>query len=117
MALKQEHALLIGLAVAGAVVGIYQISMPSVASVRASRAGNKHIDSARKGATITSASLVAVVGLLAQSPDVFVIGGIAVIAMDFTHRVANATDHQSGKIPSTAQAAGTSQPASSAPGS
>jgi hypothetical protein len=113
MALKQEHALLIGLAAAGAVLGIFQISMPPVAGARASAANNTHLDATRKWATVTSVSLVTLIGLLTQDPAVFVIGGSTAIALDFSHRVANATDHQSGKLPSSSQAAGTSsgQPA------
>jgi hypothetical protein len=105
MALKQEHALLIGVAVAGVVYGIFQISLPPVASVRASAPNNKHLDSARKGATITSVALVTLLGLLAADPAVFVIGGVATIMLDSTHRVANATDNQTGKLPPAAPAA------------
>jgi xanthine dehydrogenase iron-sulfur cluster and FAD-binding subunit A len=110
MALKQEHALLIGLATAAAVYGVFQIHLPPVASVRASQANNKHVDTSRKSATITSAALVAIIGLLAHDPTVFVIGGVTTIALDTTHRVANATDSQSGQVPNAAQAAGTAGP-------
>jgi hypothetical protein len=117
MALKQEHALLIGLATAGAVVGIFQIALPTVAAVRSSAANNNHLDSTRKWATITSVSLVSLIGLLTQDPTVFVIGGVTAVALDFNHRAANATDHQSGKIPGPSAGSGTAQPAVAAPGS
>jgi hypothetical protein len=114
MALKQEHALLIGLATAGAVVGIFQISVPTVASVRASGPNNKHLSSTRKWATITSVSLVTLLGLLTGDPAVFVIGGATTVALDASHRVANVTDNQSGQIAgSPAQAAAQAPPASS----
>lgn len=99
MALKQEHALLIGLAVGAAVLGIFQTHLPAVASARASASNNQHLDAARRSATIESAGLVTALGLLSQDPAVFVIGGLVTILMDVTHRVANATDHQSGKLP------------------
>lgn len=99
MALKQEHALLIGLAAAGGVWAIFQTHLPPVASVRASAPNNQHLDTTRKIATAESAVLVTILGLLSQDPAVFVIGGVATIAMDLSHRTANVTDHQSGKIP------------------
>jgi hypothetical protein len=117
MALKQEHALLIGLAGAAAVFGIFQVHMPPVASVRASAAGNQHIDASRKSATIESAILITLLGLLSQDPAVFVIGGVTTVALDATHRVANATDHQSGKVPTATAAAGTAAAPTTAPGS
>lgn len=103
MALKQEHALLVGVATAGVVFGIYQLNMPTVAGARASKPGNIHLESARQGSTITAASLVVLLGLLSADPTVFVIGGVSVLALDASHRVANATDNGTGKIPAPGQ--------------
>jgi len=103
--LKQEDALLTGLAVAAVVGGIYAVSMPTVAASRASAAGNQHIEATRKSTTWTASIVVVGASLLAKDPTVFVIGGVVVIALDFAHRVANATDRQSGKIANSDNAA------------
>lgn len=98
MALKQEDALLTGLGVAAVVLGITAVHMPTVAAARASAPGNKHMDGARKSNVWIAAGVVVLASLLAKDPTVFVIGGTVVIAVDITHRLANATDNQSGKV-------------------
>lgn len=96
--LKQEDALLTGLAVAAVVAGIHAVGVPNVASVRASAPGNKHLEASRKSTSWTAAIVVVGAALLARDPTVFVIGGTVVIALDFAQRIANNTDNQSGKI-------------------
>lgn len=103
--LKQENALITGLATAAVVFAVYQTHMPTVAGVRASAPGNKHIDASRKGSAIIATGMVAAISLIARDPTVFLIGGGAVIAADLAHRLANATDNQSGKLPGPDQAA------------
>jgi hypothetical protein len=104
--LKQEDALLTGVAVAGLVTAISAIHMPMVASSRASAPDNKHIEASRRSAAVIGTVLVLGSWALAGfDPTVFVIGGSVVVALDITHRVANATDNQSGQIPSLSSAA------------
>lgn len=102
MALKQENALLTGLAVAAVVVAVYQHNMPSVAAVRGSQPDNKHVAASRRQAAIITGGIVGAISLLAKDPTVFVIGGSTLIALDITQRMANATDHKTGKVPSVA---------------
>jgi hypothetical protein len=99
VALKQQDALITGLATAAIVIAVYQQHMPGVASEKASAPGNVHIGSARHSAALTAAAVVGGVSILAHDPTVFVIGGSVLIALDVAHRAANATDNQSGKIP------------------
>jgi 4-amino-4-deoxy-L-arabinose transferase-like glycosyltransferase len=103
--LKQEDALLTGLAVAAVVGGIYAVHVPTVAASRASAPGNMHIEASRKSATWTAAVVVVGASLLAKDPTVFVIGGVVVIALDFAHRYANAVNNQTGQVPSASSAA------------
>jgi hypothetical protein len=112
MALKGEHALLVGVAAAGVVFGLHQITVPNTASVRASPADNIHVESARKAFTITAASLVVLLGAISRDPTVFLIGGLSVIALDVNTRIANSTDHKSGKMPIGANAAAAGTPSS-----
>jgi hypothetical protein len=98
MALKQEDALLTGLATAAVVYAVYQTHLPTVAGVRASKPGNKAVEASRKQATVIAVGVVAGISLLARSPTVFVIGGAMVIGLDVVHRMANATDNTTGKV-------------------
>lgn len=99
--LKQEDALLTGLAVAAVVGGIYAVHLPTVASARASQPGNIHMNSGRSSATLTASIVVVGASLLAKDPTVFVIGGVLVIALDTAHRLANSTDNRNGKLPAS----------------
>ena len=112
MALKPENSLVIGLATAALVYGIYTVNLPNTASVRASKANNQHIDSARKTATWEAAGIVAGVAILAHDPTVFVIGGATLIAIDFAHRIANSTDSVTGQISGSVASTGVDTSAS-----
>ena len=98
MALKPETSLTVGLATAALVWAVYQSHMPTTADVRASQPNNQIVDSQRKVSTWTAAGIVAAVSLISHDPTVFVIGGAMVIALDFTHRAANATSPSTNKI-------------------
>lgn len=96
--LKQEHAIIAGLATAAAVIAVNQVHLPGIAAIRASSPHNGHIDAARRQATLIGAGIVVLAGLVTQDPTVFVIGGVTVVALDVGVRIANATDHQSGQL-------------------
>jgi hypothetical protein len=108
MALKADSSILIGLATAAVVYGIYQINLPNTASIRASQSNNQSIESQRMAATWEAAAVVGGVSILAHDPTVFVIGGAVVILLDFTNRHANATNPVSGKVEGSASAGGVS---------
>jgi hypothetical protein len=97
--LKQEDALVTAAATAALVYAVYQTHLPTVAGARASDAANPHLSASRKSATIIAAGVVGAISLLAKSPTVFLIGGGTLVALDFVHRAANATDKTSGQIP------------------
>jgi hypothetical protein len=112
MAMKAEQSLIVGLATAAVVYGVYQTNLPTTAAVRASTPDNQHVDSSRKAATWEAAAVVAGISLIAHDPTVFVIGGALVIMLDFTHRHANAVDNVTGKIAGTVSNTGISAQAS-----
>jgi hypothetical protein len=99
--LKQEDALITGAATLAVVVAIYTASLPTVAGARASQPGNPHLETSRKSATWMAAGVVGAISLLSKSPTVFLIGGAGLIALDFLHRHANATDNTTGQVPVT----------------
>lgn len=108
MALKADSSILIGLATAAVVYGIYQVNLPTTAAVRASTPNNQHVAASRKAATWEAAAVVGGIAVLAHDPTVFVIGGAVLVLMDFSHRAANATDNVSGQIAGTVSNTGVS---------
>ncbi len=81
----------IGLAVVtGAlVVGIFQMQMASPLDVRSVEAGDADVDSQERNATWMSVVAVSGISLMSKSPEVFTIGGLAVIGTAWTYRHAN----------------------------
>ncbi len=100
MALKPEASLITGLAVATVVYAVYDHALPSVADSRSAPPNNVTLDKSRQTATLTAAAIVAGVSLIAKDPTIFVIGGTVLIALDFSHRHANAVNPQTNKIAS-----------------
>lgn len=102
---SDANALVTGLAVAGVVIGINSVHLPTVAAARASSPGNKHMEAARMSSSWTAAVVVVGSTVLARmfkgsgyAATIFVIGGTVVIALDFAHRMANSTDNKTGKL-------------------
>jgi hypothetical protein len=110
--LKQEDAIVAGLAVSAVVIGIHSVQLPNKAAVSASAPGNVHVDQARMSSTWIAAIVVVGASLLAKDPTVFVIGGTVVIALDFAQRWASSTDSRSGKIMAGEKAAPVTAPGS-----
>ncbi len=96
MALKPELSLGVGLATAAVVWGVYQHYLPSVADHRMGPTGEPHADVAERQATWTAAAIVGGISLIARDPTVFIIGGIMVVTLAWTHRHANLIDGATG---------------------
>jgi len=96
--LKPSESVMVSLATGAMVVGVYQYSLPSVAEANATEPYNIHLDSGRKKAMWTSTALVAGMFLLTHDPNVFMIGGATLLALEWTHRHANATHPNTGKV-------------------
>jgi hypothetical protein len=101
--LKPSESVMVSLATGAMVYGVYQYSMPSIAEVHATDAHNTNIDSGRKKAMWTSLGVVSGMFLLTRDPNVFMVGGAAFLAIEWSYRHANSTDAQSGKIVSTSK--------------
>ena len=104
MALKPSESLVTGLAVATVVYAVYEHTVPSVADTRGAAPNNSNLDSSRKLATWTAAGIVAGVSLLAKDPTIFTIGGTVLVALDFSHRHANAVNPATQKITASGSA-------------
>jgi hypothetical protein len=95
--LKPEVSLPIALATGGLVFSIYQ-KLPDVTDVRVSDPLDGDVDQDEKMARWTCAALVSGISLLAKDPNIFIVGGIAIIAMSWWTRAANAHDPRTGSI-------------------
>ncbi len=97
--LKPEASVVAGVAAAALAVGMYQNDLPTLAECRTSEPGDTDLDGAERAATWKAAAVVAGVSLLAKDPTIFMIGGLAVVALAWSHKHANAIDPISGRVP------------------
>ena len=89
MALKVETSVVAGLATAALVYSIYSNATPTIADIRVAKPHDADIESSRKLAAWTSAGVVAGISLIAKDGNIFVMGGVMVIILDWWHRHAN----------------------------
>lgn len=95
--LAKEQSIIAGLAVASIVYATYSRATPSVADMRVGGRQDQDLDASRNVAAWTSAAVVAGVALIAKDPNIFVMGGVMVIGLDWMTRHANAVDPQTGR--------------------
>ena len=93
-----EGSLVLGLAVVAAVYAVYQLNVGSVSGAQMTDANHPILDMSRKKAGYTSLVLVAGLGLLARDPNVVILGGSAIIAMEASYRHAIMSHPQTGQI-------------------
>lgn len=96
--LKPETSVMVGVSTAALVGFIYSYGVPSMATVHATAPQDVNVDAGRKKAAWTGAAAVALLSLMTRDKTVFVIGGLAVVALDFHARLANAANPGTGKI-------------------
>lgn len=96
--LKPSESVMVSLATGAMVFGVYQYSLPSVAEAHATEPYNNNLAAGRKKAMWTSAVVVGGMFLLTHDPNVFTIGGLSLLALEWSHRHANATHPNTGKV-------------------
>lgn len=96
--LKPSESVMVALATGAMVYGVYQYSLPTVAEVHATEPHNISLESGRKKAMWTSAALVGGVFLLTHDPNVFMVGGLTFLALEWSHRHANSVHPNTGKM-------------------
>jgi hypothetical protein len=89
---------MVSLATGAMVFGVYQYTMPSVSEVHATEAHNTNLDAGRKKAMWTSAAVVGGMFLVTHDPNVFMMGGLSFLALEWSYRHANATDAKTGRV-------------------
>jgi hypothetical protein len=99
--LPRETAVTVGLAQAAAVYAIYGVSLPSVTDVRSNMPHDQDVEATRKGAAMKSAGVLGVVFLLTKDLNSFIIGGVALIGIDYMYKHNNAVHPATQKIDAT----------------
>ncbi len=102
MALKPlvsaEGSIVLGVATIAAVYSIYQLDVGPVSQVQMTDANHPALETSRKKAGYTSLIMVTALALIARDPNVVILGGGAIIAMEAHYRHAIMSDPQTGAI-------------------
>ena len=96
--LKPEGSLLLGMTTAGIVYAIYQLDLGPVSSATATDANHPVLESSRKKAGYTSLIMVGGLALLARDPNMVILGGAAIIAMEAHYRHAIMASPETGRM-------------------
>lgn len=96
--LSPEGSLVLGATVAGMVYATYQLDVGPVSTVAATDANHPVLETSRKKAGYTSLILVGSLALLARDPNIVILGGAAVIAMEAHYRHAIMQHPETGQI-------------------
>lgn len=96
--LKPENSLLLGAAMVGMVYALYQLDIGPTSQVQMSDAHHPALEASRKKAGYTSLIMVGGVALLGRDPNIVILGGAAIIAMEAHYRHAIMAHPQTGEI-------------------
>jgi hypothetical protein len=95
---KPEDSIVAGLATVALVYAVYQNDLGPASSVQATPANHPTLETSRKKAGYTALIMVAGVSLLARDPNIVILGGAAIIAMELHYRHAIMADPDTGQI-------------------
>lgn len=101
MAIK--NGITAGILVGAADILIFQHFVPTHADVRRADSYNNDIEAAERKALYIATIFTLLVAGFARSAEVFAIGGLTIVGIDFTLKHANAVNPQSGKVESATQ--------------
>ena len=90
--------ILIGVAAAAAGILVYDRFVPNVADIRSAEPYNGDIETAERQGLFAATAVVLVSAGLAKSIEVFIIGGAAIVILDFMIKHANAVSPATGKM-------------------
>lgn len=109
--MAQRSAMVPGVLVGIVDVLIWRHFVPSVADIRTAPALDGDIEAAERTALLVGTGFTLVVAGFARSAEVFAIGGLVMVALDFATKHANAVNPSTGKIePATGTDTATSYP-------
>ena len=101
--LSGENSIITALAVAALVIGVYNASVGPIADVHTTGANDPNLAAAVKKAGWKAVTLVSSVALLAQDPNIVILGGAAIIGEELTYRHALMASPDTGRIDVTPQ--------------
>jgi len=93
--LTEGTSISVGLGEAAAVYAIYNQALPNG---RMTAPHNTDIESARKGAALKSAAILSVIFLLSHDLNSYIIGGVALVGVDYMYKHQNAVHPNTGKL-------------------
>lgn len=96
--LSGENSIIMAAAAAALVVGIYSAKLGPVADAHATAENDGNMLASVKKAGYTSTVTVAALALLAQDPNIVIIGGLAIILEELNYRHAIMANPSNGKI-------------------
>lgn len=103
--LKPEGSVMAGIAVAGSVWALYNLSVGTVSQAHATNANNPILESTRKKAGLTGFLFVSTLGLITRDGNILILGYLSIVAMEIHYRHAIMADPQTGTIVPPAEAA------------
>lgn len=99
--LSPEGSLTMGAATIGIVYGLYQLDCGPVSMAQATPVGGpeaRSLSVSRKKAGWTALVTVAGIALIARDPNIVILGGATIIAMEAHYRHAIMSDHETGNL-------------------
>jgi len=96
--LKPSESVMVAIATGALVYGVYDRSLPDIATVHQTEPYNINIDAARKKAMWTSAAVVGGAVLLTKDPNVLMVGAGMFLLLEWSMRHANSTHPNTGKM-------------------
>ena len=96
--LQPQGSVMAGVATIGAVYGVYQLNVGSVAQAQATTANHPVLETSRKKAGYTALVLVSALTLITRDANIGILGFGTIIAMELSYRHGIMADPESGKI-------------------
>lgn len=98
--LNPNTSVMLGVANGAIITGIYGGYLPPVAQIRVSDPHDEDVEATRKAAAWTSAAVLGFMFLLTRDRNSFLIGGLVLVAVDYTVKHKNGVDPATGKLAS-----------------
>jgi hypothetical protein len=101
--LKPEGSMLLGGVTVLMVLAVYGKTLPTTAIMHATAPNDMNLEAGRKKATITAEVLLGAISLITRDANIFILGGLTIIALDWHARHANAASPVTGELTSETQ--------------
>lgn len=96
--LKPDTSVMLGLANGAIILGIYNGTLPTIASIRTADSHDNDIEASRKAAAWTSAAVLGFMFLITRDRNSFLIGGLILAGTDIIVKHANGVNPGTGKL-------------------